>query len=81
MFQKAVEMNPNDGMVMGNLADSYRWSGRKQEAMDAYDRAIHWVTRVTGEPRAASAMGSLALYYAKKGDTGTRWNSSSTRFR
>jgi tetratricopeptide (TPR) repeat protein len=71
MFEKAVETNPNDGMVMGNLADSYRWSGRKQEAMDTYDRAIALAYKeLQVNPRAASAMGSLALYYAKKGDAG-----------
>src|SRR5260370_35351104 len=70
MFEKAVQMNANDGTVMGNLADSYRWSGRKQEAMDTYDKAIALAYKeLQVNPRAASAMGSLASYYAKKGDT------------
>ena len=29
MFEKALEMNPNYELAMGNLADAYRWSGRK----------------------------------------------------
>jgi tetratricopeptide (TPR) repeat protein len=70
MFEKAVAMNPNDAMVTGNLADSYRWSGRRQEATDTYDKAIALAYKeLQVNPRAASAMGSLALYYAKKGDT------------
>jgi tetratricopeptide (TPR) repeat protein len=70
MFEKAVAMNPNDAMVTGNLADSYRWSGRWQEAAGTYDKAIALAYKeLQVNPRAASAMGSLALYYAKKGDT------------
>jgi tetratricopeptide (TPR) repeat protein len=69
MFEKAVEMNPNDAMVMGNLADSYRWSGRRQEAADTYDKAIALAYKeLQVNPRAASTMEYLALYYAKKGD-------------
>jgi len=70
MFEKAVAMNSNDSMVMGNLADSYRWSGRKQEAIDTYEKAIALgYKELQVNPRAASTMGSLALYYAKKGDS------------
>jgi len=70
MFEKAVAMNSNDSMVMGNLADSYRWSGRKQEAIDTYDKAIALgYKELQVNPRASSTMGSLALYYAKKGDS------------
>jgi len=69
MFEKAVEMNPNDAMVMGNLGDSYRWSGRRQEAADTYDKAIALAYKeLQVNPRAASTMEYLALYYAKKGD-------------
>jgi len=69
MFEKAVAMNSNDSMVMGNLADSYRWSGRNQEAMDTYDKAIALgYKELQVNPRASSTMGNLALYYAKKGD-------------
>jgi serine/threonine protein kinase/tetratricopeptide (TPR) repeat protein len=70
MFEKAVGMNPNDSMIMGNLADSYRWSGRRQEAADTYDKAIALAYKeLQVNPRSASAMEYLALYYAKKGDT------------
>jgi tetratricopeptide (TPR) repeat protein len=70
MFEKAVQMNANDGMVMGNLADSYRWSGHKEQAMETYDKAIALAYKeLEVNPRAAGTMGSLAVYYAKKGDT------------
>ena len=70
MFGKALEMKPNDELAVGNLADAYRWSGRKQEAMTTYDKAIALAYKdLQVNPRAADTMGSLALYYAKKGDT------------
>ena len=70
MFEKALEMKPNYELAVGNLADAYRWSGRKQEAMATYDKAIALAYKdLQVNPRAANTMGNLALYYAKKGDS------------
>jgi len=70
MFQKALETNPNYELAMGNLADAFRWSGRRQEAMATYDKAIALAYKdLQVDPRAADTLGSLALYYAKKGDS------------
>ncbi len=70
MFEKAVEMNPNYELAVGNLADGYRWSGRGQEAVAAYERAITLAYKdLQINPRSASAMEHLALYHAKKGDS------------
>jgi len=70
MFQKALEIKPNYELAVGNLADAYRWSGRKQEAMATYDKAIALAYKeLQVNPRAASTMEHLALYYAKKGDS------------
>jgi len=70
MFQKALDMKPNYELAVGNLADAYRWSGRKQEAMATYDKAIALAYKdLQVNPRAAATMGNLALYYAKKGDS------------
>ncbi len=70
MFEKAVEMNPNEEIVVGNLADAYRWSGQKDKANATYDRAISMAYKeLQVNPRNDSALESLALYYAKKGDT------------
>src|ERR1700722_3027812 len=68
-FQKAAEMHPNDEVVLGNLADGYRYSGQDKKAMDAYDLAIAHATRdLEVNPKNATALGNLGLYYAKKGE-------------
>lgn len=70
MFVKATAMNPNDQMLMGNLADAYRWSGEKDKANETYDRAISLAVRdLQVNPRDAGALQSAALYYAKKGQS------------
>jgi len=71
MFEKAAEMSPNDELIVGNLADAYRWSGRKQDGLNTYDKAIGLAYKeLQVDPRSATAMEHLALYYAKKGDSG-----------
>src|SRR5262249_13761154 len=70
MFEKAVEMDPNDQQNVGNLADAYRWSGHADKAQSTYDKAIALAYKeLEGNPRKASTMGSLAVYFAKKGDS------------
>jgi serine/threonine protein kinase/tetratricopeptide (TPR) repeat protein len=70
MFEKAVEMNPNDDVNVGNLADAYRWSGKKERAKVAYDKAIALAYKdLRVNPRSSSTKEHLALYYAKKGDS------------
>lgn len=69
MFEKAVAMNPNEQLMMGNLADAYRWSGQKQQAAATYDKAIALAYKdLAVNPRDARIMGFLALYYGKNGD-------------
>jgi eukaryotic-like serine/threonine-protein kinase len=69
MFEKAVAMNANDEMLMGNLADGYRWNGQKEKSLATYDTAIALAYKALQvNPRDASVMGDLACYYAKKGD-------------
>lgn len=68
-FEQQVKLKPNDEIANGNLADSYRWSGDKQKADAAYDKAIALAQKdLQVNPRDTEAMGSLALYYAKKGN-------------
>jgi len=70
MFEKAAEMNPNDQEIVGNLADAYRWSGHTDKAQSTYDKAIALAYKeLEVNPRKASTMVSLAVYYAKKGDS------------
>ena len=69
MFQKAVDMNSNDPIAMGNLADAQRWSGRPEQARPTYDKAIALAYReLQVNPKNAVTLGYLALYYGKKGD-------------
>ena len=68
MFEKAAAMNPNEQVVLGNLADAYRWSGQARKAMETYDRAIALAYKdLQVNPHEAGAIESLALYYAKEG--------------
>ncbi len=69
MYEKAVEMTPSNEVLVGNLGDAYRWSGHSEQASAAYDKAISLAFQeLQVNPRSASIMGDLALYYAKKGD-------------
>lgn len=69
MFEKAVEMNQNDSMMMGNLADAYRWSNQLDKANSTYDRAIALAFKqLQVNPRDATVLDGLGLSYAKKGD-------------
>jgi tetratricopeptide (TPR) repeat protein len=68
MFEKAVEMSPNDQVVLGNLADAYRWSQQPQKAIATYNKAIAAAYHeLQVNHLDAGTMQSLALYYAKIG--------------
>jgi len=69
MYEKAVEMTPNDEVLLGNLGDSYRWSGHSDQAVAAYSKAISLAFQeLQVNPRSAALMGDLGLLCAKKGD-------------
>jgi len=69
MYEKAVAMTPNDEQLLGNLGDSYRWSGHSDQAAAAYGKAISLAFQeLQVNPRSAAIMGDLGLLYAKKGD-------------
>jgi serine/threonine-protein kinase len=69
MFEKAVEMNQNSSMIMGNLADAYRWSGQPDRANGTYERAIALAfKKLQVNPRDANVLDELGTYYAKKGE-------------
>src|SRR5215469_5009660 len=71
LFEQAVKLNPNDEMLMGNLADSYRAEGQTEQAKSTYDRAISLCFKALQvNPRNSGVMGDLSLYLAKKGDIG-----------
>jgi eukaryotic-like serine/threonine-protein kinase len=69
MYEKAVEMTPNDEALLGNLGDSYRWSGHSDQAAVAYGKAISLAfQQLQVNPKSAITMSDLGLLYAKKGD-------------
>jgi eukaryotic-like serine/threonine-protein kinase len=69
MYEKAVETTPNDEELLGNLGDSYRWSGHSDQAAAAYGKAISLAFQeLQVNPRSAAIMSDLGLLYAKKGD-------------
>jgi eukaryotic-like serine/threonine-protein kinase len=69
MYEKAVEMTPNNEEFLGNLGDAYRWSGHSDQASTAYAKAISLAFQeLQVNPRSATIMGDLGLLYAKKGD-------------
>ncbi len=69
-FQKAVALNPNDHVAVGDLADGYRWSGDKVKAKATYDQAITLALKALRvNPQDASTLGYLGFYYAKNGDS------------
>jgi len=75
MFEKAVQMSPNEEQFTGNLADAYRWSGQREKANATYDKAIALAYKdLAVNPRNSDTMGSLALYYSKKGMTAEALN-------
>src|SRR5260221_14648048 len=70
MFEKAVEMSPEDETNTGNLADGYRLAGNAAKAQATYDKAISLAYKeLRVNPRDASVAGRKGLYFAKKGDT------------
>ncbi|HXK03307.1 MAG TPA: tetratricopeptide repeat protein [Verrucomicrobiae bacterium] len=70
MFEKGVAMAPRDGAFRRNLADAYRWSGKKDQAARAYDDAISLTYElIQVNPSDAEALGTLASCYAAKGNS------------
>ncbi|MGH9432901.1 MAG: tetratricopeptide repeat protein, partial [Terriglobia bacterium] len=70
-FEKAVQMNPNQAVVVANLADAYRWSGQADKAKATYDRAISLgIEDLQVNPRDSEVIGLLAVNYAKTGNPG-----------
>lgn len=68
-FEKAVELEPQNYLCWGNLADAYRWTpGKLDRAKPTYARAIGLAERALEvNPRDTDALGLLALFEAKSG--------------
>jgi serine/threonine protein kinase/tetratricopeptide (TPR) repeat protein/TolB-like protein len=67
--EKAVKIRANDYVLVGNLADAYRWSEKRKKAAETYEAAIELASKqLELNPRSTDALGSLALSYAKIGN-------------
>jgi tetratricopeptide (TPR) repeat protein len=70
MYEKAVQLDQGSEVYAGNLADAYRASGDLRKASLSYDKAIQLAFKeYRVNPRNADTLASIALYYAKKGDS------------
>jgi tetratricopeptide (TPR) repeat protein len=70
MYEKAVELSPGSEVYVGNLADAYRASGELQKASLSYEKAIQLAFKeYRVNPRNAETISSIALYYAKEGNS------------
>lgn len=69
-FEKAVELSRTDYIVIGNLADAYRWSAKSQaKAPEAYREAIRHANEILAvNPANARAISAVATYYAALDD-------------
>jgi serine/threonine-protein kinase len=66
MFERAVELNPNDTTMTVNLADAYRWAGQKEKATATYQKSIALgYKELETNPQDAGVMAQIALSYAK----------------
>jgi len=70
-FQKAASLEPGNYIHAGNLADAYRWTpALAARAPDEYRTAVGLAEKaVAVNPKDAAALGSLALYHAKLGQS------------
>jgi eukaryotic-like serine/threonine-protein kinase len=68
-FEKAAELEPQNYLYWGNLADAYRWTpGKQDRAKATYARAIGLAERALEvNPRDTDALGLLAVCEAKSG--------------
>src|SRR5262249_20165187 len=63
MYQKSLAMSPDDQIVVGNLADCYRWMGDFSKSNEQFELAIKLAAKgLQVNPRDASSMGYMALY-------------------
>ena len=67
-YNEALQINGGNYIVWGNLGDAYDYSGDKAGASAAYQKAIALAKRrLEVNPRDATVLGNLALYYSDLG--------------
>jgi serine/threonine protein kinase/Flp pilus assembly protein TadD len=68
-LEQSVQMDPNRHETVAALAGAYRQLGQRDKALSTYETAINLALKAYRvNPRDASTLGGLAVYYAEKGD-------------
>jgi tetratricopeptide (TPR) repeat protein len=69
LLEEAAKLGPKNHLNFGNLGDAYNEIGQTAKATEAYQKAIELAYGAWKlNSKDAVTLGSLALYYAKKGD-------------
>jgi eukaryotic-like serine/threonine-protein kinase len=69
LLEEAAKRGPKDHVNFGNLGDAYSAVGQTAKATQAYETAISLAYNAWKlNSKDSATLGSLALYYAKKGD-------------
>jgi serine/threonine-protein kinase len=68
--EMAIELNPNDYAVWGNLGDAYYWMpGGRERSREPYRKAVELAEeRLTVNPEAPEILGELGKYHAMLGN-------------
>lgn len=67
-YQRAIELDPQDPRVVGNLADVLTGRGRNSEAQATYERAVRLADAQAEATRDPTDRLMAAFYHAKAGD-------------
>lgn len=68
-YKEALKLDDNDYQTWGNLGDSYYYGGDKQNAAEAYKKAISLAEpQLKLNPRDAGVLADLASYHSMLGD-------------
>jgi Flp pilus assembly protein TadD len=80
MYEKAVEMTPNDEELQGNLGDAYRWSGHSDQAAAAYGKAISLAFQeLQVNPRSPPSWAISDCFMPRRATPRTRCNTPTKR--
>jgi tetratricopeptide (TPR) repeat protein len=69
LYKKAIALDPNNYQAWGNLGSAYLWGGRREESMEAYNRAIELAqAQEAKSPNDPVLVVRLASFYASTGN-------------
>ncbi|MDX6460123.1 MAG: eukaryotic-like serine/threonine-protein kinase [Acidobacteriaceae bacterium] len=68
-YEKAIELDPEQFITWGNLAEAQYYGGRKSEALQAYRKAVELATeQLKVNPHDPDVLSNLANYHSMLGD-------------